>query len=114
MKINQVRSYALSLPEVTEEPHFQSASFRIRGKIIATVPPGDEHLHIFVSEEEREVALATEPEFLEKLFWGKRVAGLRVVLAKAKPKVVERLLRQAWSFKAPKGLRELTRTTVNP
>jgi hypothetical protein len=106
MKIDQVRSFALSLPEVTEEPHFQSASFRVHGKIIATVPPGDEYLHIFVSEEERELALATEPAFLEKLFWGKRVAGLRVVLAKAKPKVVEKLLRQAWTRKAPKSLRD--------
>jgi hypothetical protein len=105
MKISDVRHFALSLPEVTEEPHFQYSSFRIRGKIFATVPPDEEHLHIFVGDEEREIALATEPEFVEKLFWGKRVAGLRVLLAQAKPKVVTKLLEQAWSRKAPKKLR---------
>ncbi len=107
MKVEDVRSYALSLPETTEEPHFQSSSFRIRGKIIATVPPDGGHLHVFVTDEERELALATEPVFIEKLYWGARVAGLRVVLAKAKPGVVERLLRQAWRHKAPKSLHDL-------
>jgi len=106
MKISDVRHFALSLPEVTEEPHFQYSSFRIRGKIFATIPPDGEHVHIFVGDEEREVALATAPEFVEKLFWGKRIAGLRVSLAKAKPKVVTTLLTQAWSRKAPKKLRE--------
>jgi hypothetical protein len=104
MKIAQVREFALSLPEATEEPHFQFASFRVRGKIFATVPPGDEFLHIFVPEEERELALAMEPGFVEKLYWGKRVAGVRIVLAKAKSSVVKRLLTQAWTCKAPKSL----------
>jgi hypothetical protein len=105
MKISEVRHFALSLPEVTEEPHFQYSSFRIRGKIFATVPPDEEHLHIFVGDGEREIALATQPGFVEKLFWGKRVTGLRISLAKAKPKVVCTLLTQAWSRKAPKNLR---------
>ena len=104
MKIELVRSFALSLPEVTEEPHFQLASFRIRGKIIATVPPGDAFLHVFVSDEERDLALAMEPGFIEKLHWGERVAGLRIVLAKAKLGVAKRLLTQAWMRKAPKSL----------
>lgn len=104
MNVEDVRRYALSLPETTEAPHFQSSSFRIRGKIIATVPPDGGYLHVFVSDEERELALATEPAFLEKLYWGARVAGLRVVLAKAKPGVVQRLLRQAWTHKAPNSL----------
>ncbi len=107
MKIAQVSQFALSLPEATEEPHFQSTSFRIRGKIFATVPPGDELLHVFVSEDERELALAMNPDFVEKLYWGKRVWGVRVVLAKAKPNVVKRLLKQAWTCKVPKGLHSL-------
>jgi hypothetical protein len=104
MKIDQVRRFALSLPEVTEEPHFHFASFRIRGKIFATVPPDGTHLHVFVAEDEREFAVAVDPEFLERLYWGKRVVGLRVSLAKAKPKVVTKLLAQAWTRKAPQSL----------
>ena len=94
----------MSLPEATEEPHFASTSFRINGKIFATAPPGGEYLHVFVTEEERELALVMEPGFLEKLFWGGKVCGLRVVLPKAKQKVVAELLMRAWSRKAPKKL----------
>ena len=104
MKIDQVRRFALSLPEVTEAPHFHYASFRVRGKIFATLPPEGGHLHVFVAEEERQVALATQPAFVEKLHWGAKVVGLRVTLAKAKAKVVERLLAQAWARKAPRNL----------
>ena len=104
MNIAQVRRKALALPEVTEEPHFQSTSFRIRGRIFATVPPAEEYLHVFVHEDDREAALAMYPEFIEKLFWGDKVAGLRIVLTRAEPKVVAALLQRAWSRKAPKTL----------
>lgn len=104
MKLSEVRKIALSLPETTEEPHFNYSSFRIGGKIFATVPPEGEHVHVFVGEEQREQALALNPAFLEKLWWGKRVLGLRIALKKAKPAVVAKLLSQAWSAKAPKRL----------
>ena len=32
-----VRALAMALPEVEESPHFESASFRVRGKILATL-----------------------------------------------------------------------------
>ena len=104
MKADLVRRCALSLPEAVEAPHFDYASFRIGGKIFATMPPDGAHLHVFVGEEQRETALAMEPGCLEKLHWGKQVVGLRVTLSKAKPKFVESLLRQAWARKAPKRL----------
>lgn len=104
MKLAQVRRFAMSLPEVTEEPHFNYSSFRVRGKIFATIPPEGEHLHVFVSEQEWEIALVLEPAFLEKLHWGVRVVGLRITLANAKPGVVTKLLAEAWSRKAPKSL----------
>jgi hypothetical protein len=104
MKIEAVRRLALALPEANEEPHFESSSFRIRGKIFATVPPQGGILHVFVTEEERELALALEPDFLERLHWGNKVVGLRVILARAKPKVVASLLHQSWVRKAPKSL----------
>ena len=104
MKIAQVRRFALSLPEVTEQPHFQYTSFRVRGKIFATAPPDGKHLHVFITDDEREIAMALDPEFLENLHWGSRVVGLRVSLAKAKAKVVTKLLTQAWSRKASKTL----------
>lgn len=110
MDFKAIRTQALSLPEVTEEPHFDSASFRVRGKIIVTVPPAETHVHIFVAEQDREMAIAMYPEFVEKLMWGKRIAGLRVVLSKAKPAVVNGLIRKAWEYKAPKRLVETVKT----
>lgn len=104
MKIEQARRFALSLPEVTEEPHFRYSSFRVRGRIFATVPPEGDHLHVFVGDEAREIALEVHPEFVEKLRWGAKVVGVRVALARAKPKVVTDLLAQAWTRKAPKKL----------
>lgn len=104
MKLSQIHRFALSLPAVTEEPHFAMSSFRVRGKIFATVPPEGDRVHIFIDEDQREVALATHPEFLEKLFWGRRVVGLKVTLANAKAPVVTHLLKQAWSRRAPKAL----------
>jgi hypothetical protein len=104
MRIDAVRRFALSLPEVTEEPHFHYASFRVKGKIFATVPPENTHLNVFVGEPELEILPAAKPKAYEKLFWGKKVAGLRVTLAAAKSEDVKELLRTAWSRKAPKRL----------
>ena len=104
MKIDRVRRFALSLPEAAEAPHFDYASFRVGGKIFATVPPDAAHLHVFVGEEWREPALALHPGFIEKLPWGNKVVGLRIALAKAEPAAVEALLRHAWAAKAPKRL----------
>jgi hypothetical protein len=109
MKFDQARQFALALPEVIEAPHFQSISFRVSGKIFATAPPDGLYLHLFVSEAEREAALEMYPEFAEKLFWGAKVAGLRVILSKAKSALVKHLLHQAWKNEAPKRL--LAKTT---
>lgn len=103
-KLDRVRRHALALPEVTEQPHFDYASFRVGGKIFVTVPPDGQYLHVFVDEQRRELALALHGAFVEKLWWGGKVVGLRVDLAEADPDVVDELVRQAWARKAPKRL----------
>jgi hypothetical protein len=96
MKLDPVRRYALSLEAVTEEPHHDYSSFRVRGKIFATVPPKEEVIHIFVGEEDRERALVLYPQFVEKLLWGGKVVGLRVALATAQVGVVKSLVGKAY------------------
>ena len=98
------RRFALSLPGATEEPHFDSSSFRVRGKIFATVPPGGEHLHVFVDEGEIHAAVAEDPAAFEPLLWGQRLRGLRVLLAAAAQDRVAELLEEAWRRKAPARL----------
>ncbi len=100
MKFETVRTAALALPETTEEPHHHFGSFRVRGKIFITVPPDNTHIHVFVSEQDRERALAAYPDFTEKLLWGGKVVGIRVTLATAPAAVVKVMVRQAYEHKA--------------
>jgi hypothetical protein len=104
MNLAQARTYALSLPRVTEAPHHKYSSFRVAGRIFATVPPDGGHLHVFVDEVEREYALALAPTAYARLAWGEAVVGLRIVLAEAKAPAVTRLLHCAWLRKAPRKL----------
>ena len=104
MKLEEARRFALSLPETTEEPHFDMQSFRVRGRIFATVPPDGEHLHIFVEEHSTRAAVAEDPPAYEERWWGKRLAGVRVTLSAADPQRVCELLEEAWQKRAPKRL----------
>jgi hypothetical protein len=104
MKIDAARRLALSLPEVTEAPHFEKASFRIRGKIIATIPQGNQFLHVFVDEHITKAFAAEDPAAFEELFWGKKLVGVRIALRKARTPAVRELLEEAWRLKAPKRL----------
>ncbi len=106
LKLEQARRFALSLPEAIEAPHHHLSSFRVHGKIFATIPPDGKHLHIFVEEDKREPVVAAEPAAFEKLWWGSKVVGVRVVLVKARPTVVSELLYSAWCRKAPRRLVE--------
>jgi hypothetical protein len=81
MKLAQIRRHALSMPEVSEQPHFEMSSLRVRGKIFVTFPADGKHLHVFVAEPAREMVIAMYPEFLEKLTWGRQ--GRRVARASA-------------------------------
>lgn len=102
--LGQARRLALSMPEVTKEPHFDMTSFRVRGKIFVTVPPGGTRLHVFVDPLEVEAYVAQDPAAFEPLYWGKRVRGVRVTLADAPAASVAELIEEAWRRKAPKSL----------
>lgn len=104
MKLTTVRRYALALPEVSEAPHHTYSSFRVRGRIFVTVPPAQTHIHVFVDDQERERALALDPEFLEKLLWGGKAVGLRISLAAARPAIVKHLVQSAWARVAQPGM----------
>ena len=103
MKIDTVRKHALSLAEVTEQPHHAFSSFRVRGKIFVTVPPGEDVIHVFVGEEDRERAIAMYPDWAEKSLWGGKVRGLRITLAAAAPSAVKSLVDKAYETKAGKA-----------
>ena len=102
--LEQARQFAMSLPGATEEPHFEVSSFRVRGKIFATVPPDGQYLHVFVGEGEVHAAVAEDPAAFEPLLWGLRLRGLRVHLATAAQDRIEELIEESWRRKAPARL----------
>jgi len=106
--LGQARKVALALPETTEEPHHDMSSFRVRGKIFATVPD-DAHLRVMVDEMEIRAAVAENPEACQEFYWGKRLACVVVDLKRAKLALVKDLLTDAWIRKAPaKLVKDLT------
>jgi hypothetical protein len=100
--LDQARRFALSLPETAEQPHFDMSSFRVRGKIFATVPPDGAYLHVFVDEMEIDASVTEDPAAFEPLRWGQRTRGLRIRLASAPERRVNELLEDSWRRKAPK------------
>ena len=101
--VARVRKIALGLPEATEQDHHGMVSFRIKGKIFATVPD-DTHLRVMIDETEIRAAAAADPDVCQELYWGKRLAALEVDLPLASPDLVEDLLTDAWIRKAPQKL----------
>jgi hypothetical protein len=99
----QARKLALALPEATEQDHHGMTSFRVRGKIFATVPD-DTHVRVMVDEMEIRAAVAENPSACHEFYWGKRLACVVVDLGTATPALLEELLTEAWARKAPKRL----------
>ncbi len=101
---DEVRRLALSLPGSTEEPHFDMASFRVRGRIFATLPPDGVHLHVFLDEWQSRALAAADPDALDELRWGRKLRGVRVNLSAARREQIFELLADAWRRKAPRAL----------
>jgi hypothetical protein len=100
-----VRTVALGLPETAEAPHHDMTSFRVAGKIFATVPPAGDRVHVFVHEDDVAAYCAEFPDVVEELWWGKRLSGCRVLLRHADRALVRELLTESWRRKAPKKVR---------
>jgi hypothetical protein len=99
-----VRRIALSLPETAEAPHHDMTSFRVGGKIFATVTAAGDRVHIFVGPDEVAASCAEYPGVVEELWWGSTQRGCRVALKAASQGLLRELLTEAWRLKAPKRL----------
>jgi hypothetical protein len=80
------------------------SSFRVRGRIFATVPPDGQHLHVFVDEGEVHAAVTEDPAAFEPLLWDRRLRGLRIRIAAAPADPVAELLEESWRRRAPARL----------
>lgn len=95
MRSDDVRTLALALPDSIEQDHHGFPSFRTEGRIFATLPD-DEHVHVMLDPEDIRSAVRTHPGLCEELWWGKKLAAVRVTLPDANEELVQDLLLDAW------------------
>jgi hypothetical protein len=99
----RVRELALALPEVVERDHHGRPSFRIAGKIFATVWDAG-HVNVMVDEAGVKTAVQDTPEACDEVWWGRRLAAVRVALDRTDEARLRELLTDAWEQKAPRRL----------
>jgi hypothetical protein len=103
----EARELALSFPEAVEADHHGRPSFRVGGKIFATLW-SEERMNVMLDEGGILTAVERAPDTCEQVWWGKRLAAVGVSLAAADRDRLSDLLADAWEQKAPKRLlREL-------
>ncbi|MEW2132026.1 MmcQ/YjbR family DNA-binding protein [Streptomyces sp. NPDC005435] len=104
---DDVRRIALSLPEVTEKTAWSMPTFRVAGKMFATLPEEETSLAVRCPKEERDELVLAEPE----KFWiaghEAQFAWVRARLAALDDEAELRdILTDSWRQAAPPRLLE--------
>ncbi|UJA18851.1 methyltransferase domain-containing protein [Thermoleophilia bacterium SCSIO 60948] len=100
---NRVRELALALPEATEQDHHGFPSFRVGGRIFATLrDPG--RVNVMLDEDGIRTAIGDHPDLCEPVMWGEKLSAVAVDLERADTTLLADLLADAWEGKAPKRL----------
>jgi hypothetical protein len=96
---DQARQLALALPDAVEQDHHGRPSFRVAGKIFATLWDA-EHMNVMLDEGGVLTAVQANPGVCEEVYWGKRLAAVRVDPGRANAETLRVLLVDAWETKA--------------
>jgi hypothetical protein len=97
--VEQARLLALDLPDAVEQDHHGRPSFRVGGKIFATLWD-EEQMNVMLDEGGVMTAVHAEPETCAEVWWGKRLAAVRVDLRRADAELLAGLLADAWESKS--------------
>ena len=100
---DHARRIALALPEAVEQDHHGKPSFRVAGKIFATLWD-EQHMNVMLDEPGILTAVQQHPGICSEVMWGKRLAAVRVDLGAADPSLLADLLADAWERRAPARL----------
>ncbi|MEP9386121.1 MmcQ/YjbR family DNA-binding protein [Mesorhizobium sp. KR9-304] len=105
MQQYEFRALALTFPEATESSHFETADFRVRNKIFATLRESDGRAVLKLSPDEQQLVMATSSGMFEPIkgAWGMK-GWTRVVLDRAEAETVRHAMAMAWRSVAPKKL----------
>lgn len=99
----QARALALALPEAVEQDHHGRPSFRVAGKIFATLWD-QTHMNVMLDEPGILTAAQGHPGVCREFWWGKRLGALSVDLERVDSPLLQELLADAWERKAPARL----------
>lgn len=105
MQQQEFRALALGFTEAVEAGHFDTADFRVRGKIFATLRQADGRAVLKLSPDQQQLLMETAPGQFEpvKGSWGQK-GWTRVVLDRADEATVRHAMEYAWGSVAPKKL----------
>jgi hypothetical protein len=99
-----VRAFALSLPQAEERETWETATFRVRGKIFCMFSEHERHLWIKATMDEQQALVDMEPAaFFVPPYVGPS-GWVGAVLSKADGGEVRELITEAWRLTAGKRL----------
>jgi hypothetical protein len=93
--VDQARKLALALPGTVERDHHGRPSFRVDGRIFATLWDPD-HMNVMVDEPGIRTYVERDPGAYTEVWWGKRLAAVRVALALVDDSELAELLADSW------------------
>ena len=114
VSLDAFRKLALLFPEVTEQPHFEKTSFRVKKKIFATYDEKNKRACLKLSEIDQNVFCSIDKAIIYPVGnkWGKQ--GWTLVELKKVPKdVFADALTTAYCEVAPKNLADQIRPRGN-
>ena len=105
MTADEYRKIALGFPESSEESHMDHPDFRVKGKIFATLGPGEEWGALKLTAEQQEFLIRAEPSAFKPASgaWGKRGYTI-VTLSEVSEQDARHALTEAWRNTAPKQI----------
>ena len=110
INIDTCRKLALSFPEVTEEPHFEKSSFRVKTKIFATYDDKYKRICIKLSDIDKHVFSSSDKNIIYPVDnkWEKQ--GWTIIeMNTAHKELFSDALTTAYCTAAPKKLAEIVR-----
>lgn len=103
----EFNALAISLPEVSVEPHFEKTSFRVKKKIFATLNEKEKRATLKFTPEEQEMFCKINPKAIFSVpnKWGK-MGWTHLKYEVLSEEIVSELLKVAYLNIAPKNLKD--------
>jgi hypothetical protein len=92
---DQARRLALALNGAIEQDHHGRPSFRVAGKIFATLW-NEQQMNVMLDEGGIRTTVQAHPDICGEVWWGKRLRAVSVNLSRADRKLLVDLLADAW------------------